>query len=126
MKDKDLKFETDNIKEVKPENPIAFPTLDWYRDENDTIVYNEYTGMTLLDYFIAHAPENPQWDFDVPMETKRPKPDNAKENSAPGAQTICINADEIRNWDDAKNQKKIQMWASEWAKTQLKMRQNHL
>lgn len=43
-------------KEKKPENPSAFPELDWYQTDNrDEIVYKTYGGMSLRDYFAAKA-----------------------------------------------------------------------
>ena len=55
----------------KSDNPLAFPTDYTKTKKGNTIVIEKFPheGMTLLDYFIAHAPASPQWEFDVPMET---------------------------------------------------------
>lgn len=67
-------------------------------------------SMTLLDYFIAHAPEKPQWDFDVPMITKRPSSNYSEER--------VLQAE----WDDQEKEKRFKIWPSEWARVQLEER----
>lgn len=79
-------------------------------------------GITLLDYFIAHAPEKPQWDFDVPMKTKKPE-SIFEENRTPDG--YPDNFKEIEEWKTKRKQKRAKMWASEWAKAQLKERQKY-
>lgn len=78
--------------------------------------YTQY-GMTLRDYFIAHAPADPQPWFE-PVMKKRPKPifeDPADED--------CVNYHEVRAWDeDYKKQRYIQ-WPGAWADEQIKLRE---
>ena len=110
------------MKTEKPNNPRAFPLVIANKESN----FLSLEGLTLLDYFIAHAPSKPLWDFDVPMESKKPKPINKRENSAPMALMFCINKDEIRNWNEIYRKTKAKMWPSEWASEQLKQRLKYL
>lgn len=70
--------------------------------------------LTLRDWFAGHAPDTPQWDFDVPMPTKRPASIlNGRE---------CINEGEIHKWDDERERRRLMMWPWVWADAMLRER----
>lgn len=111
MKNKYLKFELPEKKVEKLDNPLVFPL----RDPASKNEFAENQGIDLLSYFIAHAPSEPQWDFDVPMETERPK-----------SKFDDLIFDEMKIWDEVYKSRKAKMWASEWARVQLIERKKYL
>jgi len=73
--------------------------------------------ISLRDYFIAHAPAEPQPWFEPVMETKRPEPifpDNRKYDA--------INTDEIVAWDRERQKQRYIQWPAAWADEQIKAR----
>lgn len=73
--------------------------------------------LTILDYFIAHAPAEPQWVFDVPMKTERPTEKFVSEDPRFGIKKELI--DRIHEWEIKYAIKEAQMWPAEWARVQL-------
>jgi hypothetical protein len=61
--------------------------------------------MSLRDYFIAHAPPEPAWEFDVPMDCPEP----------------CANTDNKNywNWKNERCEKQLRMWPGVWADSML-------
>lgn len=104
----------------KPDNPYAFPLMGRKKDINN---FHFQKGMNLLDYFIAHAPTTPQWDFEVPMEAKRPE---AEYGTDAIEDVIPINENDIHNWEAERRTKRAKMWATEWASEQLRQRDKYL
>lgn len=96
---------------MKIENPNAFP-----RQASES----NYgcTGMTLLDYFIAHAPKEPQWGFSVKMDKQRPIYEKGKDDSSIWVQ--------IEEWDKLYIKREIKQWPVEWAHAMLEGRQKYL
>lgn len=104
----------------------AFPV--W--DRHETV----YLGMTLRDYFIAHAPAEPQPWF-APVLTPRPTPTyisedgNFKSFSVTemerrfGDCFLMANRSDVSAWDaDAVKQRYVQ-WPAAWADAMLDARQ---
>lgn len=92
-------------------------------------------GMTLRDYFIAHAPTNPWPIFAPTMPTKRPIPgpwksDDGKMTYATSAAAerdcgdcyYCLNQEELDAWDADKKYQTYAQWPAYWADAMLKER----
>lgn len=74
-----------------------------------------YKGMSLRDYFAAHAPAvGPLWSFPVRMPCQRPKPDIVDKE--------WMNSKEIEAWDDEKARQKLIQWPWVWADAMLAAR----
>ncbi len=125
----------------------AFPlAAGWVEERSDGSAKTIVTvreldrGMTLRDYFIAHAPAEPWPEFDPVMPIDRPLSRWAYENapadgprfhSARAAEIhyqcsdeYVINeaADEQNEWSSERNLQRRIQWPSYWADTQLKAR----
>lgn len=100
------------------ENPQAFPMASGQHDKS------YMNGMTMLDYFAAHAPTNILWEFKVPSIGKRPEvqwPEGERQQNHE-----AINWKELQDYDLAKKIQIKQMWPWEWAKAMLKSREEAL
>lgn len=105
----------------------AFP--DWNNG------YATKSGMTLRDYFAAHAPEKPQSWFKPQMNRERPaarwvSKDGSREYpSAEAAAQECRhayrNANELAGlaWDDEYMELQCILWPYAWADAMLKVRE---
>lgn len=72
--------------------------------------------MSLRDYFIAHAPAEPTFIFDVKMETERPKPHFCMQNN-------LLNGLALKEWDIEFERQKYIQWPSAWADTMIEERE---
>lgn len=95
------------------------------------------SGMSLRDYFIAHAPAEPQPWFEPVMPTRRPAP-KLVDNDDPGrvfkswqdAERIVgvdgyhdANLDIAQEWDMERRKQRYIQWPAAWADEMLKARQ---
>jgi hypothetical protein len=74
--------------------------------------------VTLLDYYAAHAPATPLWDFPVRGYEKRPKVLHEEGE--------CINLAEINAFDQGRRDAKARQWPFVWANAMLDERLNHI
>jgi hypothetical protein len=77
-------------------------------------------GMTLRDYFIAHAPDEPKWSFPVNMPSPRPLPHYVAVGQY-GEK--CVNGDEISEWDAEQKRQRYIQWPGAWADAMLAERE---
>ncbi len=76
-------------------------------------------GLNLRDYFIAHAPAEPQGWFQPVMDSERPEPcwgDARPDDDYP------INSGAIAAWDREKVRQKYIQWPAAWADAMLEQR----
>lgn len=78
----------------KPPNPPAFPCL------------HTADGMTLRQYYMAHAPEAPLW-FEPVMETQAPEYNSS-------------NREEAVKWSTERAMQRVFQWPAAWADEMLK------
>ena len=120
----------------------AFPQHGWAASEETNRRMNEEgkTGMSLRDYFIAHAPAEPQPWF---MPVMPPAPDLSVwvgesgrkydgERAAMGSEEgLCgkvrpVNADAYYAWRNEQAKQRYVQWPAAWADEMLKQREvNH-
>jgi len=93
-----------------------------------------WPGLSLRDYFIAHAPAEPQFWFEPAMPTERPKSrwvsDGGTQEfkSAFEAERVCgdnfrdANGHLIDEWDFEKKKQRYIQWPAAWADAQLEAR----
>lgn len=94
----------------------AFPSR-WLRGE----IFDH--GMTVRDFFIAHAPVEPQQWFRPVMETERPVPVMGNQDlSSPDWDQFPKNSDDIHAWDDERRKQLYIQWPAAWADEMLKQR----
>jgi len=88
-------------------------------------------GITLRDYFIAHAPTEP-WDWFEPVMPPAPKPTPQKNfygdcrhlpEYLQYQQDIANARDEIGKWDKEKERQRMIQWPIFWADTMLEARE---
>lgn len=75
-------------------------------------------GMTLRDYFAAHAPWSPRWDFNPSMPPP-PKPTYGKDEFG---ETIVLNAREVAEWDREHDRQASIQWPWIWADAMIEAR----
>lgn len=85
----------------------AFP-IETQKDSEGWIQRYGSDGMSLRDYFAAHAPAEPGWWFDPVMDTE--KPDDYADTAA------------IRSWEDRRNRERWIQWPYAWADLQIAQR----
>jgi hypothetical protein len=91
---------------TQPDGGPAFPT-------RDGVFNGPVGGMSLRDYFAAHAPAECLWCFDVKMPTPRPKPDYGDD---PDNKPECaFNFMEVAAWDNERRRKTRTQWPWVWA-----------
>jgi hypothetical protein len=78
--------------------------------------------VTLLDYYAAHAPADPLWDFPLRGIGKRPEAIWV----GPPADCALTNEAELRAYDEARKKARIVQWPFVWANAMLDERLNHL
>ena len=91
---------------------------------------NRHTlGVSLRDYFAAHAPEEPQPWFSPVMSSARPMPtyDHDHPNGPYCRMTKCdcggiTNLAEMRAWDMARDRERLVQWPYAWADAMLEAR----
>lgn len=105
----------------------AFPIPGLHHDA-------DFNGMTLRDYFIAHAPEHPQPWFKPVMPTRpnsticvsedgqRTYDDQWAASKAEGDNFQRVNHAEIEQWDAEYIKQKFVQWPAAWADEQIKAR----
>ena len=104
------------FKEVKDDGGPAFPRAE----VKDTamgfqVITGWCPGMSLRDYFIAHAPAKPQEWFwpDIP-----PRPQAILDESG-----RCVNSEELKNYDlFERDKQRLVRWPAAWADEMLKSR----
>lgn len=102
----------------------AFPTLDGgslsCSNHNDqrAMTFRAQGGMSLRDYFAAHAPTEVQIWFKPVMPAPRPE---AKFVEQKGHET-CTNQAELDAYDRERNKQRLIQWPYAWADTQLEQR----
>lgn len=74
-----------------------------------------YAGMSMLEYFAAHAPEGPLWPFEPRMATKRPEA-----TPVPDGHDLPANYLEIRAWNDERCKQLNIQWPWVWAEAMLR------
>lgn len=127
----------------KPENPPAFPTL--LLDKVDNVEHGETQGgMTLRDYFIAHAPVEPQPWFvpTMPLKPELPDPytelseedlaewrkldEFAPEEGNERVKAFCQREQDARKarqeWENERKKQRYAQWPAAWADAMLKAR----
>ena len=118
------------MSERKPENPPAFPTFEtvdgWDRDSEK---YREHVvpvgGMSLRDYFAAHAPTKPQRWFQPVMPLPRPEAIFQCSGTTAHSQRChyeyCSekNWKELADWDTAYVVATLKQWPYAWADAML-------
>ncbi|PKL40915.1 MAG: hypothetical protein CVV44_04150 [Spirochaetae bacterium HGW-Spirochaetae-1] len=74
-------------------------------------------GMSLRDYFIAHAPAEPQPWFTPIMDIKRPQPhfDSSRSGN-------CLNRMALDSWDNEYDKQRHLQWPVAWADAMLAAR----
>lgn len=70
-------------------------------------------GMSLLDYFMAHAPAEPQYWFVPEMP---PRPEAIIEDG------FCVNAKSLDDYDREYNRQRYIQWPRAWANIMLEER----
>ena len=80
----------------------AFPVYDLSKFQ--------YAGMSLKDYFMAHAPAEPQYWF-VPEMPPRPE--------AIIVERFCVNAKSLDDYDSEYNRQRFIQWPRAWANIML-------
>lgn len=121
--------------ENNQENPHAFPVAD----------NCPYSGMTLRDYFIAHAPTEPQPWF-KPIMPEKPRKLNPSDHLQPDeveqyrqedefayesenprirefAARASDNSDARIEWDNEKTKQVFVQWPAAWADEMMKARE---
>lgn len=109
----------------------AFPLFAEYEHDSGVVVREFQFGMSLRDYFAAHAPRKPQ-DWYEPVMPPKPEPEYDHEHSydrhgcysiIDGSQTCAaLNAAERRRWDaEWRKQHRVQ-WPYAYADAMLKAR----
>lgn len=79
-------------------------------------------GMTLLDYFVAHAPTQQLWHFNVEMPTPRPEPMHYR-GAARTDDEIVARMEEIERWDTEKRKRQAIQWPWVYAEAMLDERE---
>jgi len=102
------------FKEVKDDGGPAFPRAE----VKDTamgfqVITGWCPGMSLRDYFIAHAPAYPQQWF---LPEMPPQPNEIIEDG------LCTNSNEILAYDREYDKQRYIQWPSAWADEQIKAR----
>ena len=106
------------------------------KPEYKEIIYTASRGMTLRDYFIAHAPAEPQPWFSPAMETERPPnrfvgypPSKMEYASARDADNAAgddgwhnPNEQAQGEWDKEKAKQHYVQWPAAWADAMLEAR----
>jgi hypothetical protein len=92
----------------------AFPNRI-VKDRLSGVSISEQTGMSLRDYFIAHAPAEPQSWFRPVMETSRPVPVRV-----PGKDVL--NETAIAAWDREESKQRYLQWPTAWADAMIAAR----
>jgi hypothetical protein len=80
--------------------------------------------VTLLDYYAAHAPAAPLWDFPLRGIGKRPEVVIERGQYPRGDE--CTNRIELSEYDDARAKAKRVQWPYVWAQAMLDERLNHI
>ena len=88
----------------------AFPIVD-------RMVEMSSPGMSLRDYFAAHAPDSVQWDFVVRGFEKRPEVQRAE--SGPSGEIVVLNEREVSKWDVDRDNERMRQWPYVWADAML-------
>ena len=120
-------------KKIQPASGgAAFPRLNmdpWGK------LHSANFGLTVLDYFAAHAPAEPQPWF-KPVMPARPEPqwgdeDGNKYESRKAAEdavgdelTTVLNREEVDAWDEEYKKQRLVQWPYAWASHQLALRQH--
>jgi len=78
--------------------------------------HQECDGMSLRDYFAAHAPAEQEWSFEPTMPTKRPTPHLEENNSG---DRVCVNQQEVDAWDRERRKQVAIQWPWVWADAML-------
>jgi hypothetical protein len=77
----------------------------------------------LRDYFMAHAPVEPQQWFRPLMKSERPEPVMGDANmSSPEWDQFPKNSDDISAWDEERKKQLYIQWPAAWADEMLKQR----
>lgn len=101
----------------------AFPAMDMNHREGIPSMELRYEGMTLLEYYVAHAPIEPQGWFEPTMVTECPKVPTTQEGTLlipkTGAEYDKIIKDQNLWWVEYNHQTKRQ-WPLAWAKEMIK------
>jgi hypothetical protein len=92
--------------EESRKNPYAFP----YKDDD----YHQ-NGMTVHDYFMAHAPRDASWEFEPEGLRKMPE----------GEHVVGM-LGELTKWNAEKMKLKAIQWPRVWADEMIKQRQNKI
>lgn len=101
-------------------NPIndggpAFPVPET-RDECGRQA-SDHQGMSLRDFFAAHAPMEPTWDFQPAMPSPRPEVKHPISRDG-----YAANHAEIEAWDEERARQRMMQWPYAWADAVLAAR----
>ena len=101
---------------MKDTSKAAFPAMDMNSHMGIDRMELRHFGMTLLEYYVAHAPAEPQFWFQPVMITKAPK---KVSKDSPDHE---IN--EARYWEEEKEKQRIIQWPLAWAREQIRQLEN--
>jgi hypothetical protein len=79
--------------------------------------------VTLLDYYAAHAPADPLWDFPLRGIGKRPE---VVWDGPASPYRAVTNEAELRAYDEARKKARIVQWPFVWANAMFDERLKHL
>ena len=72
----------------------------------------------LSDWFAGQAPDEPTWHFEPVMSEPRPTPQMEGQIE----DRICVNAQEVREWEDERDCQRAKQWPYAWANEMLAQR----
>lgn len=90
-----------------PAFPVALPSGESYQG------HLPHDGMTLRDYFAAHAPSNPPAWFEPVMESPEPAFNSVRDEET--LEFITTNEDEIQAWKVERYKQQAIQWPYAWA-----------
>ena len=90
---------------------------------NGAVADNQFNGMSLRDYFAAHAPWPPQRWFKPSMPTERPEPMTYR-GGARTREELDANGTAIQAWDEELAKQMYVQWPYAYADAVLKARQS--